>query len=50
MDRIGLAQESDQWRALVNVVTNLQVLLQAGRFSSSNIHNYSRIRLKHVVR
>jgi hypothetical protein len=26
MDWIGLAQDSDQWRALVNTVMNLRVL------------------------
>jgi hypothetical protein len=33
MDQIDLAQNRDQWRALVNTVMNLQV--QAGKFLSS---------------
>jgi hypothetical protein len=31
---IGLAQDRDQWRALVNTVMNLWVLRKAGKFLS----------------
>jgi hypothetical protein len=31
---IGLAQDRDKWRALVNVVTNLSVQYNAGKISS----------------
>jgi hypothetical protein len=30
MDQIDLAQDRDQWRALVNMVMNLQVLKMLG--------------------
>jgi hypothetical protein len=35
MDWIDLAQDRDQWTAVVNTVMNLRDLYNAGRFSSS---------------
>jgi hypothetical protein len=35
MGWIHLAQDRDQWRALVNTIMNLQVLYSVGKFSSS---------------
>jgi hypothetical protein len=35
MDWIDLAQNGDQWRALVNTVINLRVKYNVGKFSSS---------------
>jgi hypothetical protein len=34
VDRIGLAQDRDKWRALLNSVLNLQVPSNAGKLSS----------------
>jgi hypothetical protein len=43
MEWIHLAQDSDQWRALVNTVMNLRVPQNAGKFlSSCKIGGFSR--------
>jgi hypothetical protein len=43
MDWIDLAQDRDQWRALVNTVKNLQVAQNAGKFlSGCSIGGFSR--------
>jgi hypothetical protein len=35
MDRIDLAQDRDQWRALLNMAMDLQVPINAGKFLNS---------------
>jgi hypothetical protein len=35
MDWIDVAQDSDQWRALVNTVTNFRVAQNGGKFLSN---------------
>jgi hypothetical protein len=35
MDQIHLAPDRDQWRELVNIVMNVRVLLNVGKFMSS---------------
>jgi hypothetical protein len=43
MDWIDVAQDRDQWRALVNTVMNLLVPYNAGKFlSSCTIDDFSR--------
>jgi hypothetical protein len=37
VDWIGIAQDKDKWRALVNVVMNLRVPYNAGKLSSGYI-------------
>jgi hypothetical protein len=50
MDWIGLAQDKDKLRALVNAVMNLQGPLNAGNFSTScKLGSFSRRTLLHGV-
>jgi hypothetical protein len=43
VDWMDMAQDRDQWRALVNTVLNLQVPLNAGKFlSGCLINDFSR--------
>jgi hypothetical protein len=37
MDWVYLAQDRDQWRALVNMIINIKISLNAGKFLSSCI-------------
>jgi hypothetical protein len=50
MDWTDLAQDRDQWRALVNTVMKLQVPQNAGKFlSSCTIDSFSRRAQLHEV-
>jgi hypothetical protein len=50
MDWIDLAQNRDQWRALVNTVMNIRFPYNVGKFlSSCTIGSFSRRAQLHVV-
>jgi hypothetical protein len=50
MDWIDVAQDRDRWWALVNAVTNLRVVRNAGNFLTSGEHiSFSRRTLLHEV-
>jgi hypothetical protein len=47
VDWIDVAQESDQWRALVNTVINLRIPYDAGKFFSiDTIGSFSRSQIR----